>query len=58
MKQPDYIDVDYRVLKEDRWAPFRRWLAPKIIRLLGFAMVFLTLFAIVFTIRLLRGDFS
>jgi hypothetical protein len=45
------IDAEFRVVGEDRWAPFRRWLYPHLKRLGALAVVF----AIAFAIRLVTA---
>lgn len=51
------VDADFRVVGEDKWAPFRRWLAPKLAGALVWAFVFAMMFVSLMGMRWLQGAF-
>ncbi len=48
-------DVEFRVVGEDRWAPFKRWLMPKILGVAVWLVVFAFMFASLMALRWLQG---
>lgn len=49
------IDADFRVVGEDKWAPFRRWLAPKIADAIIWLVVFISGVGALAAMRWLQG---
>lgn len=58
MSELNDISADYRVLGENKWAPFLRWLVPKVATLVSWTIMFTVLFVVIYTLRYLRGDFN
>lgn len=52
-RNPVVIDGEY-ILVRDRWAPFKEWLYPKLVRLLLFVVTFVVGTAVLVTVRHLR----
>jgi hypothetical protein len=48
------IEGEYRVVR-DRWAPFKAWLYPKLVRLFLFMVTFVVGTAVLVTVRHFRG---